>query len=162
MIPSRGARAYTSGIPAVDQERSARDVATRFTGEVSDHVGNVLGLAVAAEGSGPRLIGGAFRIGRIHVGVDRARLDDIDRDVPWPEIARQTASQIRDGAFRHRINRDAGTGNAFAQAAADRDHSAAIFHVLRSRLHGNDRCAHVDVPDAIQVGDRHFFETRPE
>ena len=95
---------------------------------------------------------------RIHVGIDRARLDDIDRDVPRSEIAGQTASQIGDGALRHRINRDTRTCDAFTQATANGDHSAAIFHVLRSCLHRDDRCTHVDVPDAIEVGDRHILE----
>ena len=78
--------------------------------------------------------------------------------MPRAQIARKPAGQVGDGAFRHRVDRYARKGDALAQATSDRDQPAAIFHVLDCSLHGDDRCSHVDIPDPIQVGDRHFFE----
>src|SRR4051812_8187456 len=96
---SRSERSTLGGVTTVDQERRTRNKAARFAGQVGDHVGDVLGFAVAAEGGRPSLIGCPRSVGRVHVGVDGTWLDDINGDASRAQVARQSTSQIGNGAF---------------------------------------------------------------
>jgi len=60
--------------------------------------------------------------------------------------------------FGHRVQGQAGGGDAVGQRAADRDDPAALAHLPGGSLAGDEDRPHIDGPQPVGLLDRRFLE----
>jgi len=99
-------------------------------------------------------------VGRVHVGVDRARLHVVDGDASWAEVAGQAFGQADQCRFAHRVHAATAEGHAVGVGAADVDDPRAFAHVFRRFLGRNEHAAHVDGQGLIEVFQFEVFQRR--
>ena len=75
---------------------------------------------------------------RVHVGVDRARLQHVDGDATGAEVTRRALGVADDGSLGGDIVGEAGERGAGRNIGADRDDAAAFTHQLRRRADRGD------------------------
>src|SRR6478752_2134053 len=111
-----------------------------------DHCGDVIWVTVVAQSGCRALSVDTFGFRRVHVCVDWSRLDDVHANSLWAELTGEAAREADDGSFGHRVEGDARSGHAFAEAAADRDDAATFLHVFGRCLDRDDGRADIDLP----------------
>src|SRR4051812_9343786 len=116
----------TSGvISAVDVDAGPGDERRPLACEEGDRRADFFGTAVASEGSSRLLHFSERAVGRIHLRIDRTRLNDIDGNAFGPEVSRPAAGVRGDGGLRRRVVGDAGPWRRAGGAGADRDDATA-------------------------------------
>ena len=95
---------------------------------------------------------GCLAIRRVHLGVGRAGVHQVDGDAARPELAGQAAIERQQRRLRHRIYGDPAERHALGEPRADRDDAAAIGQMGDRRLRGEDDRADVHGEQGIDIG----------
>src|SRR5437870_13699510 len=108
MMFSCRACAGSGVVSAVDVDAGAGDECRALACEECDRRADLLGAAVTSEGRSRLLQVRERAVGRIHLRVDRARLDHVDSDALGSEVARPTTGVRGHGGFRGGVVANAG------------------------------------------------------
>src|SRR5438270_2590629 len=111
---------------SIGEQARAGDVAGFGAGKVSDEAGDLVGIAIALEGCYGNKCLREVAVRRIHVGINRARLDIIDRDSTRPQVASQSLREAGNGSLGERIDRTANERHTLAIGAADMNDATAL------------------------------------
>jgi hypothetical protein len=98
-------------------------------------------------------------VGRVHVGVDGAGLDDVDGDAARAEFPRQALGEGGQRGLRQRVDRQPGPArDPVGEVASDVDDAAALAEVQDGGLARQNRGANVDVQEGVDVCERHVLD----
>ncbi len=93
---------------AIHSEARARNESGFRAGEIRDHASHLVVLSIATEGSHLSHLFGKVSSCGIHVGVNWARLDVVDRDAASPQIADEPMGKAGDRPLSQGIDRETG------------------------------------------------------
>lgn len=131
---------------------------TRRDSPKRDSVGDLVRIGVPAEGGRRPLFIGRVTLDGIHVGICRARLDDIHRDSPLADITGQSFGEANKSGLAHRVERDARIRHTLGEIASDADDPAAGRHVSHRGLARQIHRADVNGEGAVDVLGRHVVD----
>ncbi len=94
--------------------------------KVGDHGGDVLTGAVPTEGGQATLLVGPGAVGRVHVRVRRAGVNQVGRDPTLAEIAGNALGQPYERRLAHRVEGDPGRRHPLSEAAPDAEDPPAV------------------------------------
>jgi hypothetical protein len=94
---------------------------------------------------------GALGLVSNHIGLDRTRLNRIDRDPARPEIARKAASHGGNSSFRHAVDGRSCKAGAVGRDAACGDKAAGFAHVRQSCLDSDKDRTDIDRDHPIEI-----------
>jgi len=115
---------------AIDSQIRTGNIRGLRTGYERNQRGDFVHGAIAVERSVRLLWRCPITRGGIEIGVDRSRLNIIDRDAAAANFSGQPLSKHLDGALGGRVGGEARSHHALADAGADIDDATAIVHVL--------------------------------
>src|SRR6266700_6642430 len=149
-------------VTSVGQQARAGDV-TRFgTGEIRNETGDLVGLAIALQGSEWNRVAGEVAVRWVHVGINRPRLDVVNGDAARAEVACKSLRETGDRSLCERIDRATDEGHALAVGAADVNDAAAFTHMPRSFLCRDEQATHIDGNQLLEVFQRELLNRRDD
>src|SRR6266568_4153340 len=118
-------------VTSVGQQARAGDVAGFGTGEIRNETGDLVGLAIALQGSEWNRVAG--------------------------EVACKSLRETGDRSLCERIDRATDEGHALAVGAANVNDAAAFTHMPRSFLCRDEQATHIDGNQLLEVFQRELL-----
>src|SRR5437879_4925759 len=127
---------------SIGEQARAGDVAGFGTCQVGDKAGDLVCIAIALEGCDGNKRLSEVAVRRIHVGINRAWLDIVDRDSAKAEVSGKSLREAGDRALGECIDRTADERHALAVGAANVNDPATFAQMPRGFLSRNKQAAH--------------------
>src|SRR5437667_8346150 len=147
---------------SIGEQARAGDLAGFGTRQVGDKAGDLIGIAIALKRRDGNQCLREVAVCRIHVSINRAWLDIVNRDSAKAEVSGKSLREAGDRALSECIDRTADERHALAVGAANVNDPATFAQMPRGFLSRNKQAAHIDSDQLLKVFEGELLNRRED
>src|SRR5712692_5587654 len=152
----------SGGETSIGEQARSGNVAGFGAGEIRYEAGDLVCITITLKGCNGNQRLGEVAVGGIRIGINRARLNVVNRDSTRTQVPGESLRETRDRSLRKRINRTADERHALAVGAADVNDTPAFAQMPRGFLRGNEQPAHIDGDQPLEIFKRELLNGRED
>src|SRR6266853_4588567 len=152
----------SGGETSTGEQARSGDVAGFGAGQIRYEAGDLVGITITLEGCNGNKRLGEVAVGGIRIGINRARLNVVNRDSTRTQVPGQSLRETCDRALRQRIDRTSGKGHTLAVGAANVNDTPAFAQMPRGFLCRNEQPAHIDGDQLLEIFKRELLNRRED
>src|SRR5712664_3172799 len=152
----------SGGETSIGEQVRSGDAASSGAGQIRYEAGDLVCITITLKGCNGNKRLGEVAVGGIRIGINRARLNVVNRDSTRTQVPGESLREAGNCAFRERIARTADERHALAVGTANVNDTPAFAQMPRGFLCRNEQPPHIDGDQLLEIFKRKLLNGRED